>query len=111
MTLRDIPQRGRKKIQAVGKLRGNFLAGVRPNPGSRQLEPQRHAFHQPADARDARRVVGGEGKVRACLARPIHEQPHRVIRRGTIGCIRRIGQPLDIEQVLGLQRQPLTGGH
>ena len=103
MPLRDVAHRRGEEVDVALDLVRDLGAGEHGHPGSGELDAERHAVDEPADAERLRCVVDGEA--RHDLSGPFDEQAHC---GGAPVVVVRKAETLDVEHPLTLDVEPLS---
>ena len=101
---RHVAHRRGEEVDVALDLVRDLGAGEDGHPRGRELDAERHAVDEPADAEHLRIPGVVEGEARYDLRGPLHEQAHR---RGAPAPVLRETQALDVEHPLALHVQPL----
>ena len=104
---RHVAHRRGEEVDAALDLVRDLGAGEDGHPRGRELDAERHAVDEPADAERLRVPGVVEGEARHDLPGPLDEQAHC---RGAAVPVLRETEALDVEHPLALDVQPLPRG-
>ena len=104
---RHVAHRRGEEVDVALDLVRDLGAGENGYPRRRELDAERHAVDEPADAERLRGHRLIEGEARYDLRGPLDEQAHR---RGAVVSVLRETEALDVEHPLALDVEPLPGG-
>ena len=104
MPFRHVAHRRGEEVDVALDLVRDLGAGEHGHPRGRELDAERHAVDEPADAERLRVPGVVEGEARHDLRGPLDEQAHR---RGAAVPVLRETEALDVEHPLALDVEPL----